>query len=120
MIHEYKKLHVWIDSTELTSLVYKVTANFPKAEQFGITNQIRRCSVSIPSNIAEGAGRGYDAEFVKFLKYSYGSSCELETQLIISKDLGYLSEDDFQNLSRRLIGIQKKLFNLIESLQNDK
>ncbi|PCH97187.1 MAG: hypothetical protein COB85_02895 [Bacteroidetes bacterium] len=69
-MHDYKKLSVWVDSRELTSLVYKSTADFPKAEQFGLTNQIRRSSVSIPSNISEGAGRGFDKEFVKFLKYS--------------------------------------------------
>jgi len=118
-MHDYKKLNVWIDSKELVSIVYRITANYPKEEQFGIINQIRRSSVSIPSNISEGAGRGFDKEFVKFLKFAYGSSCELDTQLIISNDLDYLSDVDLEDLSGRLVSIQKKLFNLIKSLQSN-
>lgn len=84
-MHNYKELEVWKKAIELAELVYSISANFPEHEKFGLTSQIRRSSVSVASNIAEGAGRNSEKEFAQFLGYAYGSCCELETQLILSK-----------------------------------
>ena len=86
-MHNLKELKIWHKAVELTTEVYRLTANFPKEEKYGLTSQIRRAAVSVPSNIAEGAGRNSDKEFIYFLGVSNGSSYELQTQLIISKNL---------------------------------
>lgn len=78
-MHNFKKLHAWNASIEMVTDVYKFTETFPKTEIYGLTNQMRRCAVSISSNIAEGAGRPSNLKFRVFLGYAYGSSCELET-----------------------------------------
>ncbi|MEX0647135.1 MAG: four helix bundle protein [Balneolaceae bacterium] len=116
-MHNYKELKVWNKSVALATDVYKVTKKFPESEMYGITSQIRRSSVSISSNIAEGAGRAGKKEFKHFLNISYGSSFELETQLIISKNLEYLSEKEFNSLQGLLIEIQKMLYTLIKSIE---
>ena len=95
--------------------IYVATKAFPKEELFGIVSQMRRAAVSIPSNIAEGYGRLYDKETVKFLSNALGSASELETQLIISKDLGYLSIEDFQKLTNQIEEIIRMLSALIKS-----
>ena len=95
--------------------IYVATKAFPKEELFGIVSQMRRAAVSIPSNIAEGYGRLYDRETVKFLSNALGSASELETQLIISKDLGYLLIEDFQKLISRIEEIIRMLSALIKS-----
>lgn len=106
----YIELDVWKEARALVSQVYLITKVFPKEELYGITNQIRRCSVSIPSNIAEGCGRQSPKETIHFLYISRGSLYELETQLFLSNDLEFLSEEKLNNL---LIQIQtcKKLLN---------
>ena len=95
--------------------IYVATKAFPKEELFGIVSQMRRAAVSIPSNIAEGYGRLYDKETVKFLSNALGSASELETQLIISKDLGYLLIEDFQKLINQIEEIIRMLSALIKS-----
>ena len=94
----YRELDVWKESRKLVSKVYLVTKNYPKEEVYGIINQLRRCSVSIPSNIAEGCGRRTSKETIHFLYISRGSLYELETQLFLSKDLNFISEDELNNL----------------------
>lgn len=111
----YKELIVWQKSVELCVLVYKITESFPKSELYGITNQIRRSAVSIPSNIAEGQMRGHK-EFVQFLKIAYGSGAELETQLIISLKTNLLSQTDFNKIFNLLEEVMKMLNKLISSL----
>ena len=86
----HKDLDVWKKSMDLVEGVYRLTKSFPDSEKYGLTNQMRRCAVSIPSNIAEGAGRNSKKEFKQFLYISLGSISELETQLIISSKLNYL------------------------------
>ena len=108
----FRNLIVWKRSVKLAANVYKKTANFPKAELYGLTLQIRRSTISISSNIAEGAGRQSKKAFANFLGISYGSACELETQLIIAKDLNYLAEDEFTTLFHDLNEIQKMLYAL--------
>lgn len=106
-MHNYKELILWQKSITLVSDVYKATATFPDRERFNLISQINRAAVSIPSNIAEGAGRNSDKEFVQFLAIVHASTYEVETQLIISKNLGYLSEEDLEGLVEKLEELQK-------------
>jgi four helix bundle protein len=94
--------------------IYKLTADFPKSEIYGLTNQMRRAAVSIPSNIAEGAARNWTKEYIQFLYVALGSVSEIDTQLIISNNLGYINTDD---LRVDLKNIKGKLINLIASLK---
>ena len=115
-MHQFKELKVWQKSVELATEVYSSTNNFPSEEKFGITSQIRRSVVSISSNIAEGAGRKTKKEFKLFLNYAYSSCSELETQLIISKNLGFLNPDLLPVLSESINEIQKMIYSLSNSL----
>jgi four helix bundle protein len=94
----YQNLVAWQRAMELVTDVYKVTRAFPKEEVYGLTSQLRRAAVSIPSNIAEGQGRKGDGEFRHFLRLSLGSLMEVETQIMISERLGYLKSDSAQTL----------------------
>jgi len=107
---EYKNLEVWTEARKLTSLVYTSTKNYPKEEIFGLTNQMRRCAVSVPSNIAEGCGRSSSKDTIHFLFIARGSLYELETQFYISSDQNYLSEEELE-ISLDKIIICKKLLN---------
>jgi len=118
-MHEYKKLNVWIDAMDLVTVIYQVTKNYPQEEKFGMISQIRRCAVSIPSNIAEGAGRNSDKEFANFLGIANASSFELETQLVISKNLGYINENDLAVFSDKIDKIQKMIFKLKKTILKD-
>ncbi len=89
MGQSFKNLVVWQKSIDLTAAIYELTANFPGAEQFGLTNQMRRAAVSVPSNISEGYGRSTKGEYHLFLGHARGSCSELETQLVIAKRLGF-------------------------------
>ncbi len=111
----HKDLIVWQKSMDHVAAIYVATKTFPNEELFGIVSQMRRAAVSIPSNIAEGYGRLYDKETVKFLSNALGSASELETQLIISKDLGYLLIEDFQKLINQIEEIIRMLSALIKS-----
>lgn len=115
-MHDYKKLLVWINSMKLVTTIYDVTNTFPKEEIYGLTSQIRRSAISIPSNISEGAGRNSNKEFKQFLSYAYGSTCELETQLIISNNLNYISITELNNLLSEIYQIQKMIFKFKEKL----
>jgi four helix bundle protein len=90
----HKNLDAWRKSISLVKKVYKLAEQMPDSEKYGLTNQMKRAAVSIPSNIAEGAARNSDREFIQFLYYSLGSAAELETHLIISQELGFLSIPD--------------------------
>ena len=112
----HRDLDVWKNSVEFVTQIYKITRIFPKEELYGITNQIRRAAVSIPSNIAEGAARNHEKEFIQFLYIALASGSEVETQLIISKNLNYINVNQFNDLLSRLTVIQKMLQGLIRSL----
>ena len=116
-MHDYKKLNVWQKSILFATEVYRCTRTFPKSEIYGLRSQIRSCVISISSNLAEGAGRQSRKEFRYFQHISYGSACELDTQLIIAKNLGYLSQTDFNRLSSELEELQKMLFKLAMSFK---
>ncbi|KEY18661.1 30S ribosomal protein S23 [Kaistella antarctica] len=109
-IMEFTSLEVWKESRKLTNLVYEKSKNFPKEELFGLTNQIRRCAVSVPSNIAEGCGRRTSNDTIQFLHISRGSLYELETQIYISLDQNYISEIEFNEIANQIL-ICKKLLN---------
>ncbi len=98
----HEKLEAWIKSLELVTEIYKYTEGFPREERYGLTSQIRRAAVSIPANIAEGAGRQSKKEFAHFLSNSQGSASELETELIIFLRLGYLDQSTFLELISKL------------------
>lgn len=112
-MHNFKELKVWQKAVKLAVAVYKKTAFFPSEEKFGLTSQIRRSAVSVPSNIAEGCGRNTEKGLSNFLGYSLGSQFELETQLIISKEIGLLNEENFETLTRELSETQKMTHALI-------
>lgn len=97
-MHQFKELKVWQKSMDLVVDIYTVTTNFPTDEKFGLISQLRRCAVSIPSNIAEGAGRDSEKEFLYFLSIALGSSFELETQLILSQRLNLLTKQNLEDL----------------------
>jgi len=106
-MHNFKKLKIWIESMNLVSEVYKTTKSFPSSEKFGLTSQMNRCAVSIPSNIAEGSSKSTDKHFKQYLENSLGSSFELETQLIIAFNESYISEERFKELEQNIKQIQK-------------
>src|SRR5436305_8488360 len=109
-MRDFRKLEFWNRSHKLTLNIYKCSRSFPKEETFGIISQIRRCALSIPSNIAEGCGRNSILELKRFLAIASGSASELQYQLILSFDLGYLTEPVYKELYSESIIIQKMLF----------
>ena len=109
----YKNLRVWNESMELAKMVYLLTASFPREELYGLSCQMRRCAVSIPSNIAEGYGRGTNAELIHFLYISLGSSNELDTQLELSKRFSYVSDEDYNALDALNKSVNKMIRSLI-------
>ena len=114
----FKGLLVWQKSMDLARLVYETTASYPSEEKFGLVSQLRRCAVSIPSNIAEGHGRDSFNERGHFLYISSGSSNELETQIILSRDFGFIDEVAFQELTRLNDEVSKMLSSLIYTLKH--
>ena len=114
MIQSYKDLIVWQKSIELVTLIYNLTEGFPSKEIFGLTSQMRRAAVSIASNIAEGRCRGTRKDFTQFLRIAVGSCAELETQILIAKNLKFLRNSD--NISALLEEIMKILNSMIKKL----
>jgi four helix bundle protein len=114
----FKELKVWQKAIELVTETYLKTASFPKDEIYGLTSQIRRCAVSIPSNIAEGCGRKTNKDFSNFLGISLGSAFELETQLIICKNLDFIKQQDFNSLEAEIQHIQNMIIKLQSTLEN--
>ena len=108
-MHQFKNLEIWKRSRYFCSKIYAVTSNFPDNEKFGITNQLRRASVSIPSNIAEGSSRASNKDFLRFLEIAIGSAYEIETQLLISNDLEFLEFDTLKILLYELEEIIKMI-----------
>ena len=110
----HKDLEVYKHCLDLVEKIYQLTASFPSSENFGLTSQLRRASVSLPSNIAEGSSRGSTKDFIRFLNISSGSLAEIETQLIIAERIGYITfTPDLQN---NIIVIRKMLYRLKQSL----
>ena len=118
MITNYKGLKAGQKAYQLCIKTYKITKGFPREERYGLTSQIRRAAVSVPSNIAEGYGRKTTQEYIQALYIAYGSNCELETQILLSGDLGSIKSDDLKNLQRDIGDIERMLKALIKSLEN--
>ena len=114
-VHNYEKLIVWQKAMDLVERVYRLTNTFPKEEQYGIISQMRRCAVSIPSNIAEGSRRGTKKDFSHFLVISFGSAGELETQLKIAKRLEFGKIEEYKETEEILQEVLRMLNKLIES-----
>jgi len=117
MLKNYKELKVWQKSYQLCLAIYRITKGFPKEEKYGLTSQIRRAAVSVPSNIAEGYGRKTTQEYIRFLYIAYGSNCELETQLLLSGDLGYIETGKLEMLFEGIGEVERMLKALIKSLE---
>ena len=109
MAHKFKELQIWKRSRLFCSKIYDMTSKFPDSEKFGLTNQLRRASVSIPSNIAEGSSRNSNKDFARFLQISIGSEYEIETQLLISSDLKFLLDEELQSSISELNEIIKMI-----------
>ncbi|MCV9388322.1 four helix bundle protein [Reichenbachiella ulvae] len=117
-MHDFKKLNIWKRGVDLVTEIYQITSQYPESEKFGLINQIRRCSVSVPSNIAEGSGRKSDKEFRQFLSIAMGSLCELETQLVISKNLNFINSEQKEVITSEIHEIQKMIRVFGESLES--
>jgi len=116
-MQDFRNLSVWKKSHTFVLSVYGATQNFPKAEAFGLTSQIRRASVSIPSNLAEGCGRGSDADFARFVQMALGSAFEVDYQLLLSCDLSYLSEEQYNQLFVQVCEVKRMLNSLLQKLK---
>src|SRR6516162_9836129 len=116
-MHNFKELKVWQLSRNLVKEIYEITSNFPSEEKYGLISQLRRCAVSIPTNIAEGSGRNTDKDFAQFLNISLGSAYEFETLLILSFDVRLIFEEELENFTNRISEIQKMTFGLIKTLR---
>ena len=116
-MRDFRQYEVWKKAIDFTTDVYKLTELFPPSERFGLVNQLNRASVSIASNIAEGAARTSEKDFAHFLEISLGSSFEVETQLLISKNLHYISEEKYIEIMNELAILQKQLNNFIQTIR---
>lgn len=116
-ISTYKKLIVWQKSVQLVADVYSLTKLFPIEERFGIVSQLNRAIISVPSNIAEGWGRALSKNYLQFLRISRGSLMEVETIILISKNLNYINEKDFEEITTKIDEVGKILQGLIKSVE---
>ena len=117
---DFRQLKVWEKSHQLALAVYMVTREFPKEELYGLTSQIRRSGMSIPTNIAEGCGRFTDADFARFLQIAMGSASETEYQLILAQDLGFLPKDSYEKLHNEVEEVKRMLASLLKTLRADR
>lgn len=117
---DFRNLTAWQKSHKLAVLVYQKTKVFPKEEVYGITSQLRRAIVSIPTNLAEGCGRGSDRDFAKFVQIAIGSASESEYLFMLSHELGYLNKEDFIDLNERVCEIKRMISSLIKNLHQEK
>ncbi|MCZ7648495.1 MAG: four helix bundle protein [Planctomycetota bacterium] len=115
-IRKYRELRVWNAGIDFVADIYKVTEGFPKSEQFGLTSQLRRAAISVPSNLAEGHQRNTTLDYLRFVKYALGSTGELDTQLEVARRIGYLTPERYQNLDETLDEIRRMLVGLAGSL----
>ncbi len=113
----YKDLDIWKKGIQLTDAIYDLTDNFPKSEIYVLVPQMRRCSISIPSNIAEGNIRKYTKDYKRYLNYALGSCAELETQVIIASNRKYIKKDSFTKLSDEIDHEKRMILNLIKRLK---
>jgi four helix bundle protein len=116
-MQDFRNLKVWHKAHELVLEVYRVTREFPRDELFALTSQTRKSAASVPTNMAEGCGRGSDADFARFLWMANGSACELDYQLLLARDLGYIAAETYQGLFARLDEVKRMLASLIATVR---
>jgi four helix bundle protein len=114
---DFKELRVWSKAHELTVFIYNLTRAFPKDEIYGLTSQVRCSAASISANIAEECGRHSDGEMTRFLQIARGSASETEYHLLLAKDIGFLSEDDFRKTEQKVVEVQRMLSALVQKVQ---
>jgi four helix bundle protein len=119
-MQDYRKLRVWAKAHHLALATYRATGDFPAEERYGLTSQLRRACVSIPSNIAEGCGRDSDGDFVRFLRIAQGSANEVEYQLFLASELSYLDSVTHRELARRVREVKKMLNAFVQRIRNKK
>ena len=120
MVQDYKQLKIWKRSFELAVKIYKLTAKYPQHEKYNLISQLRRASTSISSNIAEGASKHTTQDFQRFLYQAYGSLKEVESLLLLSKELDYVLVKDFKELSKEIDEIARMIYRFIEVVKNGK
>ncbi len=118
MLKNFRDLKVWQKAYQVCLTIYKITKGFPKQETYGLTSQIRRAAISVPSNIAEGYGRKTTPDYIRFLYIAYGSNCELETQILLSGDLEYIKSEKLKEIQEAMGEVERMLKALIKSLEN--
>ena len=116
--HNFKKLHIWQEAIDLVTLNYQFTATLPDYEKFGLKSQLNRCSVSIASNISEGTSKRTNKHFIRYLEDSLGSAFEWETQIIICKNLNFISIEKFNYFEPKIQKLQQKISNFIDTLDS--
>ena len=116
-MRNFKKLEVWKRGHQLTLSVYRATAKFPREELYGLTSQMRRASAAIPANVAEGCGRGSNADLARFLQIAFGSASELENHLLLAHDLLLIQPADHKRLTGEVVEIQLMLASFIKALK---
>jgi four helix bundle protein len=119
-MQDFRKLDTWKKSHELTLALYRLTKQFPEDERFGLTSQMRRASTSIGANLAEGCGRGTDADFARHVQIAMGSACEVEYQLLLARDLAYLSDESHMRLQEEIASVKRMLTSLLRTLNTPK
>ena len=119
-VKDFHDLQVWQKAHQLVLAVYRVTANFPREERYGLTSQLRRASASIAANLAEGCGRNGDAELARYCSMAMGSASELEYHLLLARDLKLLKASDFTELARDTMEVKRMLGGLIRKLTADR
>ena len=117
-MRDFHQLQIWQRSHKLTLAIYKATNSFPREEVYGLTSQLRRAVLSVPTNICERYGRKTDADFARFLQISVGSASEVEYELLLAHDLNYLSDEDYDKFNSEIIEIRKMINNFINKLEH--
>lgn len=119
-VKDFHELKVWQKAHELTLAIYRATVDFPRAELYGLTSQLRRASASIGANLAEGCGRSGDAEFARFCSIAMGSASELEYHLLLARDLKLFKPGDYEKLAPRATELKRMLTALLQKLNADR
>ncbi len=118
-MHNFKKLNIWQKSMDLVTQIYVLTADYPSSEIYGITSQTRSSAVSIPLNISEGSAKSSNKDFSRFLEMAIGSSNELETVLIVAKNVGFINEKILEEYSEKIITLRKMISKFKDTLKED-
>ena len=119
-MRNFRNLNIWLGGINIVKETYRLTKKLPSTEKFGLTNQLQRASVSIPSNIAEGSSRNSEIEFKRFLEIAIGSAFEVETQLIICSELGYINNEETKSIIKELNVLQRQINSLINKILSAK